>query len=733
MTDDKRPTDEHCDDEQPTPKQRRVRADAILAEHDGYWRERRSGLAAVAAAAETRWWQWVRGQAKGEVTESLLQITNDYEVNRIKPAASTYLAQLFPRTLRVDVAETASTTGDREKAELAINDWMFSLEQRFRWDRAIRQSIYYDGVGLKLAVDHQRQSKPADQRVELQVFPIWEAVLDREVYDERHQRFRGHAGWRPREDVIEEYDLPADKIKGFRKKDWLDDTASSAINEAPNKGDTSKGGGKHEQWVRVLELCNFVDDFVDEDGTVYPGSFEVYVMDQGELSREPVYVGAMPLLDPDGDPAPNVFVHMFETRAEYPLQGVAPARQWMPQQREINAFRSQQADKADRDKTIWLMPEMISGDTAQKITHARDMEVVRVPRREYEEVGGNLERVMVPVQAKPQSVDIGRMAAQADQDLTSAIALSPSAMGVRQNVTAEEIQYQRDFTDSEFGRYAAAWERTLETIGSAYLQALVSALRPPPAKDDDIGDEEEKDTGDDAGTDEPVKPDYSKEQQPGENADDILHEAASDEEEPERKPAPKAEKSGKPKLVLKDSQGNNTEITCDDIDSHFRLSFADAGRTPGARLEIRANLMQVMGPYNELWKAVVEDGPTAGLAFEEMKAIFANFILPANLDPERLMAEFTAKKKEKAGEKKDNDVMAEAAAPPPGQPPGGDVAAQVEQVLAAVEQQYGADPNVKAAVANVRSLPPEQQPEATKALLSAIQQQAGAQQQPGVA
>lgn len=742
MKDDKTTDIEHDDGcEAKTPHERRLKADAILADHDGYWKARRGGLAAVAAAAETRWWQWVRGAEKGEVTEAYLQVTNEYEVNRIKPAASTYLAQLFPRALRVDVADTASTTGDRAKAELAINDWMFNLEQRARWDRAIRQSIYYPGVGLKLAVDHF-SARPADDRVEMQVFPIWEAVVDREVYDERHQRFRGHAGWRPIEDVAEEFDIPRDKLKGFKRKDWLDDTASSAINAAPNQADTSKASTQGDQWVRVLELCNFVDDFVDDDGTTYKGALEIYVMDQGELSKEPVYVGALPLLDPDGEPAPHIFIHMFETRAEYPLQGVAPAAQWMPQQREINAYRSQQADKASRDKTVFLAPEFVDSDTRRKHAQAGEMEIVYVPRKIWEEVGGNLSRLFVPVQAAPQSVDVGSFARQADQDLTSTIALSPSALGVRQNVTAEEIQYQRDFTDSEFGRYAAAWERTLEVIGGAYLMALVSALRPPPASDEEVSDEaREEDTAEI----EPVKPDYSTEVEP-DDGDDILHEAADASENPERKPLPKATKT-RQKLVLKDAQDNNVEITEADIDSWFRFSFADAGRTPGARLEIRSNLMQIMGPYNELWKVVVEDGPTAGLALEEMKAIFTNFLLPANLDPERLLADLEEKKKAKAGGKQP-DVMQEAAQPPgapppqPGAPPapGGpppqgaaEPAVQVEQVLAAIEQQFGTDPQIKAEVDRIRALPPEQQLDATKTLIQALQGGAQGQPAPGVA
>ena len=129
--------------------------------------------------------------------------------------------------MRVDVSPSATTTGDPDKTGLVVNDWMFAAEQRQRWDSAVRQALLYPGVCFRFAINHEDCAKPPPDRVELYVCPIWEAVIDREVYDVRHQRFRGHVGWRPLEQVAAEYNLPKDKLAGQYRNDFLDSRGSS--------------------------------------------------------------------------------------------------------------------------------------------------------------------------------------------------------------------------------------------------------------------------------------------------------------------------------------------------------------------------------------------------------------------------------------------------------------------------------------------------------------------------
>jgi len=721
-----------------TPRQRRQRAMAALAEHDAFWKERQAELAGVAAVYETRWWQWVIGEAKGEVSEEIKSISNRYETNKIKPAASAYYANLFPRSMRVDVSPSATTTGDPDKAGLVVNDWMFAAEQRQRWDSAVRQALLYPGVCFRFAVNHEDCAKPPPDRVELYVCPIWEAVIDREVYDVRHQRFRGHVGWRPLEQVAAEYNLPKDKLAGQYRNDFLDSRGSSrGTAQSPGAQDSTSTSlvGTEAKWVRVMELCNFAEDYVDDDGEVYRGSYEVYLLDQpAELAGkdEPLYVGPMPGLDADGEPAPHIFVHFFETRAEYPLQGLAPAAQWMPQQRELNAYRSQMADKASRDKVIWVGAPGMSSDEKKKVVSAKDMEVLFPDQKTWKEIGSDARRYIAQVQPAKASVDIERFADIAERDFVAEVALSPSAFGVRQNVTAEEIQYQRDFTDSEFGRYASAWERTLEQLAEAYVQTLVAAMRPTPdgewAEGEDDGDEDSVD----------IQPDYTRERDKDEDEDPMMRAAPTDEmmaRMPKGSKPPRG-KAASQSITLFDTTGNKVEVTVKDLDSWFKFSFSDVGRTPGARLEIRANLSEVLPKYMELWVMATKDpgSPEAIIAREAMQAIYDNFTLPPNLSPDRLWAALDAAKAAKTTKPSPIDRAAEPAptdAPPPAAPgpveqptqaPAEDPGVMAEAALGEIEAQFGEDPTVKAEVARIRTLPPEQQPDAVRALIASIQQ-----------
>ncbi len=748
---DAEPTDSKADRKADlTPKRRMQRATSIVSDHDRYWKGKQSGLAEIAAAAETRFWAWVEGQGKkgGD------GLTNRYETNRIKPASSTYFSQLFPRQLQAEVSERPSTTGDADKAALALNDWMFDLDQMQRWDSAVRQGVHYDGVGFSITVNHDDTHKSPDERVELNVFPIWEAVVDREVYDVRHQRFRGHVGWRPLHEVAEEFGIPEDDLTGCRKQDFLDEHAygDSPRTTASADKDTSDLAS---QWVRVLALCNFVDDFVEDDGTVHRGSYEIHLLDQGELSREPVHVGIMPLVDPSGDPTPNIHIHFFETRAEYPLQGIAPARQLMPAQRELNASRSHGIDKATGDKVIYLSPDSIPPDIRDKINEAKDNETFYIDPKIVREAGG-LDKVRVPIQTQRMSADVTDREDKVERDLTAAIALSPSAMGERQNVTAEEIQYQRDFTDSEFGRQAASWERTLRTLAAMYLMGLCSALSPEQARLNDMDGSEDTDDGDDADTSAPItrtthRPDYEKD--PDEQSHDVLTEAASSAEGDDDGDDD-GDGDGEPatKLVLHDNLKRKVSIVSDDIDSWFQIGFSDAGRTPGARLEIRTNLIQILPMYAEQWEKYHKGGHMAVLALAVLRAVYANFQLPPTLDPDKLLAEEDKRKKAEKESKgpPSDDPLAEAApapggapaqpaAAPPGAPQG--VAPSgapgsgpgVEEALVAVETAFSDIPEVQAEVDRIRQLPPDQQVPAIEQLMAQLkaagEQQAQAEQQ----
>ena len=94
-----------------------------LRAHDNRMDNDQSQMALAKAAYTTKYWRYIEGQEDYNTNYEMTRL-DQIEVNRIKPALSGYISSLYPRRIEVVISQSPYTTGDPEKAELVINDWM---------------------------------------------------------------------------------------------------------------------------------------------------------------------------------------------------------------------------------------------------------------------------------------------------------------------------------------------------------------------------------------------------------------------------------------------------------------------------------------------------------------------------------------------------------------------------------------------------------------------------------
>jgi hypothetical protein len=728
-----------------------------LKAHDDRMDNAQPYMALAKAAYTTKFWRFVEGQENLNVQYEMSRL-DQIEVNRIKPALTGYLANLYPRRMSVVIGQSPYTTGDTKKAEMLVNDWINQPVMRERILTASRQALLYKGAGAKVGYD------PAEEglkRVWMRVFPYWEMIMDSDCHDLEDARFIGHVSFQPKKEIIEKYGLD-ENTGGTSRNDYLDNymSATNRVNY-----DDEKAENDNTAFLRVLEFCNLVDDYYDTDGTKYKGRLEIYVLNSGyEGGAKPVFMGPLPLIDGKRKPLPHIVPLIFEHEPEYPYRGLAYVEQLLPQQKELNTMRSYLSQSARRDARMYVTPKgALDADAMVNLRSGEDGSIIEVD----EQYAGNIGRVVVPIAHGPVSGNILNTMQMAEVDLDRNTTISPAALGQVTKATASEVMALEGHTQSEYGRHAEQRDMFLVNIVTRCLAAHVASLY-------DVGDSEgaEQDldeTGqqlnedeletkreieglesDDNNTDdnntndnfnprnepkeEPEKIEEIKEEESDLDEDDDSIIGLSAEVEPVREQI--EEQRATMNLVLLDHEGNLVEIYPDDIDSDFDIGFSEAGRSPIARAEMRNAILQLSDKMLQLLQvSEQEQGAVAVLAQEMYKSIHEQFEFPNNLSYEYIQAQ---KKEQPVTQAAPAPAPGPAPAPPPEEealPPeeGGDLKETVgefieqiaslppDQALIALEEAFKDDPKVLEVIQKAKDLGPEQQAEIVAMLISGIE------------
>tara|TARA_R110000824_G_scaffold94249_1_gene227551 strand:- start:2896 stop:5196 length:2301 start_codon:yes stop_codon:yes gene_type:complete len=736
-----------------------------LRAHDNRMDDEQPYMALAKASYTTRFWEYIEGQ---EDTNSHLGRFDQVEVNRLKPALSGYLANLYPRRMKVIVGRSPYTTGDTDKAAMLVNDWINQPIMRERVLSASRQALLYKGAGAKIGYD------PAEEgmnRVWMRVFPYWEMVVDSDVHDWDDARFIGHVSYQPKQEIIEKYGL-SEGIGGTTRDDYLGhyhaDAKRNGVKDENATDDASS-------FVRVLEFCNLTDDYYDVDGTRYKGRLEIYVIDGYDGDAKPVYMGPLPLLDGHAKPLPHIVPLIFEHEPEYPYRGIAYAEQLLPQQKELNTMRSYLAQSARRDARVYLTPKgALDADAMSDLRSGEDGSIIEVD----EQYAGNLGNVVVPLMHGPTSSNILNSMNYAETDFDRGTTISPAALGQVTKATASEVMAIEGHTQSEFGRHAEQRDLFLIRIVERCLAAHVASLydvgdsegaeQDLDAEGKELSDNELDQKREDKGVDDKKEfephamhnPETGEEEftetedehlklsdegwghdkiKPVEDEDNELDEDDSSiidlasKVEPEREAT--EQKRTKLRLVLLDNEGELVDIQPEDIDSDFDIGFSEAGRSPLSRIEMRNNVLQLSDRMLSLLQVSQEaKGEMSALAIEMYKTIHEQFEFPPNLSYDYIkgQAAITAEEEPEEmmpGQQEQPGQQEKPAAPegaPPEQPSPEQMIEQIRQLppaeaLDALEQVLSKDPEALKLVQQAKQLPPEGQAQAVELLLEALE------------
>ena len=709
-----------------------------LKAHDKRMRQGRGQWALAKAAYMTRYWEHLRGDKS---TDGKSQLTDvDVEVNRLWGVLSAYLGALYPRANRAVFGADPDGTGEPEKAELATNRLLSSARIHSRIMSGLRQALLYPGCGGKVGY-HPGHGSALD-RVWVRVIPWWEMVLDSDVTDAADERFRCHAYYQPKKEVEKEYDL--EDLVGTSRQDFLD---SSGLSESSNqtrsfRKNQRKAPSDEGAFVRVLEVCNLKDTIKDDhdDSITYQGRLEIYVLGQGELSKVPIWMGPLPFASPDGTPLPHIVPLVFNHEPEFPLRGVAHSTRILPQIQELNAYRSFMAMATRKDTRQYVTRKgTFNSDEMTELTEGSDGLILQVA----EDFERPLSEAVYPIPTAPISANIDRYLKEVENDLERGIGSSPQARGIVTKATAFEVQTVQQYTESDFGMHAMIKDEWLSDIVRVVLRALIAAMQ-------DFGDsagaydEQEVELAevgaisDEEGS--PGEEDVEEQEEAAEEAeeegsaaphvddkeiDDIRPE--EDEETDDIRPEEDEEADlavEAQAMVLRD-RNNMVEVSVEDLDANFEISFVEGGRTPLNDTSMQQNLVGLLEPYMALWDQAQKGGPMGIFARNYMKTIAERFDLPRDLHPEEMEAAMQEEDKTKEEMSPEDAEMAEAAQPQQGGSLDALLQLPPEQAIAQLRQVFADDPKVQQMLDQIEQLPPEQQAEVIAQLVSG-----GAEQQP---
>ena len=716
---------------------------AQLKAHDERMREGREAWSLTKSLYLTRYWDHIQGS---EVITETAKLSNvNVEVNRLWGVITSYLGALYPRANRAVLGPDPAGAGDADKAQLAVNRWLSSRKIHHRVMSGLRQAILYPGCAAKIGY-HPGHGSPLD-RTFMRIIPWWEVILDSDVSDSEDERFRGHVYYRPLKEVEREYGL--EDLSGTGRLDFLD-----SIGVEPGSGSHSTLYGDNPQgqsnFVRVLEICNLKDAIEDKDdpSIKYKGRLEIYVLDQGEISKTPVWMGPMPFASTDGTPLPHIVPLIFNHEPAFPLRGVAHARRIIPQLVELNAYRSFMAMATRKDTRQYITRKgTFNSDEMTGLTEGHDGLILQVEQ----EFDRPLDDAIRPINVAPISANISKYLQSVELDLERGIGSSPQARGIVTKATAFEVNTVQQYTESDFGMHAAIKDEWLAMVLQLVLRALISGMQD---RGDSAGAYEEQDVDlAEVGAIADEDPDVGEEN---------IEQAAEQEED-----ARVAEESGGlspfiedegldeigaleideeiteivvQELTLRDRR-DIIQVSVEDLDADFEITFVEGGRTPLTDTAMQQNLIGLIQPYSQLWEAVQAGGPMSVMAKAYMQAISERFELPRDLHPDELdlalesLEEEAGEAAEEGGPPAEGEAPEEAVTPEQAEAEGAEMAQNTlaelsqlppDQAIAALREIYADDPEMQAMLEQMAGLPPEQQAQMMQTIL------AGPQQPPGV-
>ena len=447
-------------------------------------------------------------------------------------------------------------------------------------------------------------------------------------------------------------------------------------------------------------------------------------------------MGPLPFAEVDGRPMSHIVPLVFNHEPEYPLRGIAHADRILPQIQELNAYRSFMAMATRKDTRQYITRKGTFGaDEMTDLTEGHDGLILQL-EQDYDRP---LSDAIVPLGTTPISSNIDQYMALVESDLDRNLSMSPAARGIVTKATAFEVQAVQQYTESEFGMHASIKDEWLTSILKVVLRALISSMQ-------DLGDSagayEDQDVAlaevgaiseEQIETQQQMEADtesqematgseqlaVAEEQEDDSEQQPFISESSVEGYEQDSLEEGKIEES---KLLLRDRR-EFVEISVEDLDADFQVTFLEGGGAPMDEAVQQQNLLGLLEPYTALWNTAQKGGPMGFMARAYMKTMAEKFNLPKDLHPDELESKFSEEENEnqKPEETSDDEQLEQSASPQPSQvaPDLSDLSKlPPDQAIVALRDIFAQDAEMQQVLDQLETLPPEQQSQMISQILS---------------
>jgi hypothetical protein len=447
---------------------------AILAQHDVYWDDRKATMREYRQFYMTEFWQ----REGFTLNDGVLRT----EVPKAYAIVESYLGSLFAKNPSVRVEADLRARGNPQVAQATANQYLLTVREQL--EDATRLALIYPCAFLKLApVENVDPLK----RVSCAALPPWEVIVDTTACAWDQQRYVGHVFLMPIAEATARYKKPAEAFRTRAYSKWIDATSIAGRDVL-----TGYGADKvpdSDKWVRVVEIYDLNedrllvwspdfsngDDFLFTGVTVQVGSLDPSADAEAKTPEAEIVheTTGIPFKSASGRPVVPILPLYFTRDPDSPLRGYSLIGRSRDQLRELNLMRTYQAQGVRRMARQWMVRAgFLSEDSAAKVSQGIDGEFIEVDLQPGQPMEGNI----MPVPQTPIPADIQAYAMTVDADLKDAGLLAPFTRGEVTKSTATEQNLLAAYTSSEIGRMARIRDSAITAIAFTYNVMLSVVL-----------------------------------------------------------------------------------------------------------------------------------------------------------------------------------------------------------------------------------------------------------------
>jgi hypothetical protein len=447
---------------------------AILAQHDVYWDDRKATMREYRQFYMTEFWQ----REGFTLNDGVLRT----EVPKAYAIVESYLGSLFAKNPSVRVEADLRARGNPQVAQATANQYLLTVREQL--EDATRLALIYPCAFLKLApVENVDPLK----RVSCAALPPWEVIVDTTACAWDQQRYVGHVFLMPIAEATARYKKPVEAFRTRAYSKWIDATSIAGRDVL-----TGYGADKvpdSDKWVRVVEIYDLNedrllvwspdfsngDDFLFTGVTVQVGSLDPSADAEAKTPEAEIVheTTGIPFKSASGRPVVPILPLYFTRDPDSPLRGYSLIGRSRDQLRELNLMRTYQAQGVRRMARQWMVRAgFLSEDSAAKVSQGIDGEFIEVDLQPGQPMEGNI----MPVPQTPIPADIQAYAMTVDADLKDAGLLAPFTRGEVTKSTATEQNLLAAYTSSEIGRMARIRDSAITAIAFTYNVMLSVVL-----------------------------------------------------------------------------------------------------------------------------------------------------------------------------------------------------------------------------------------------------------------